>query len=113
MCRIAHRLVALAFLGAPPTPKHQAAHRDGDRRNNRADNLRWATCRENHADRRAHGTDPTGTRNGRAKLDAIDVAEIRALREENVPARAIGRHYGISHRQVLRVAAREQWRGAR
>src|SRR3982751_5117101 len=46
-----HRMVAEAFHGPAPTPKHEVAHWDGDPANNRAANLRWATSKENKADR--------------------------------------------------------------
>lgn len=42
-----HRLVALAFIGAPPSPKHMVNHKNGDRTDNRADNLEWVTNSEN------------------------------------------------------------------
>jgi len=51
-----HRLVALAFIGPPPSPKHEAAHWDGNPLNNRASNIRWATRSENEQDKRRHGT---------------------------------------------------------
>ena len=51
-----HRLVALAFIGSQPTAKHNVGHRDGDRSNNRAENLRWVTQRENEQDKVEHGT---------------------------------------------------------
>lgn len=35
------RLVCLAFHGPRPSPRHVAAHRDGDGLNNAADNLFW------------------------------------------------------------------------
>ena len=39
-----HRLVAKAFLESPPSEKHTIVHHiDGDRANNRPDNLKWAT----------------------------------------------------------------------
>lgn len=42
-----HRLVAVAFLGPPPSNRHQVNHKDGDKTNNQANNLEWTTCREN------------------------------------------------------------------
>ena len=42
-----HRIVALTFLGAPPTPKHQVNHKDGNKTNNHISNLEWATVSEN------------------------------------------------------------------
>jgi HNH endonuclease/NUMOD4 motif len=61
-----HSLVLEAFVGPRP-PGHQAAHGNGDRRDNRVGNLRWATRAENEADKANHGTRLTGARtsNGR------------------------------------------------
>lgn len=47
---LVHRLVALAFHGLPPTPKHEVCHGDDDRTNNTAANLRWGTKSENALD---------------------------------------------------------------
>lgn len=42
-----HRIVAIAFLGAPPTNQHVVDHFDTNRQNNRPENLRWLTKLEN------------------------------------------------------------------
>ena len=65
-----HNLIALAFLGRRPRRSYQAAHKDGDRRNNRAGNLAWKTKRQNEADKVAHGTAPgrVGRTPGRVKI---------------------------------------------
>lgn len=42
-----HRIIATAFHGAPPTPKHVVDHIDTNKRNNRPENLRWVTRLEN------------------------------------------------------------------
>lgn len=42
-----HRLVAESFLPKRPTPQHVINHKDGDKANNRADNLEWVTPSEN------------------------------------------------------------------
>ena len=42
-----HRIVATAFHGEQPSEKHIVDHIDTNRRNNRADNLRWITRLEN------------------------------------------------------------------
>lgn len=44
--RLAHRLVAEAFIPNPDNKK-EVNHLDFDKENNHADNLRWATKREN------------------------------------------------------------------
>ena len=42
-----HRIIATAFHGEPPTPKHIVDHIDTNRQNNRPENLRWVTKFEN------------------------------------------------------------------
>ncbi|MHB9005282.1 MAG: NUMOD4 motif-containing HNH endonuclease [Coriobacteriia bacterium] len=53
--RNVHRLVALAFLGAPE-PGVEVCHKDGDRMNPRLENLRWGTRSSNVLDAVRHGT---------------------------------------------------------
>lgn len=75
----AHRLICEAFHGRAPSAMHHAAHWDGDKNNNSASNLRWATPKENvGGDRIRHGRAPRGEMNGRAKLTWSQVNEIRA-----------------------------------
>lgn len=50
---LVHDLVLTAFRG--PKPKElQACHNDGDKANNRPDNLRYDTCQANINDRERH-----------------------------------------------------------
>lgn len=50
-----HRLVAQAFIPNPEN-KPDVAHWGGNGLNNEVTNLRWATEKENMADKRRHGT---------------------------------------------------------
>jgi hypothetical protein len=107
-----HRLVAAAFLGAPMKGTDHAAHIDGTRQNNRADNLMWATCQENLSHRRHHGTELLGERNGRAKLTAEQVAEIRRRykpRHATEGAAALGREFGVTDVAICKIASRQTW----
>ncbi len=81
--RSVHRLVALAFLGAPPSERHQVAHNDGNPSNNMLANLRWATPAENQRDRLLHGTAlrmPNGRfiKSEQARAARVPVMEISA-----------------------------------
>lgn len=42
-----HRLVAVAFLGDPPEEKMTVNHKDGNRQNNKVDNLEWLSLADN------------------------------------------------------------------
>ncbi|MFI0243783.1 HNH endonuclease signature motif containing protein [Streptomyces californicus] len=76
-CRSVHRTVCEAFHGPPPTALHQVAHGNGDPHDNRAENLRWATARENYADQVVHGTSGQGERHYSTNLTEDDVRSIR------------------------------------
>jgi len=58
--RYVHELVLLAFVGPRPSPNHEVCHGNSDRADNRLENLRWGTVKENCADRIAAGTQYTG-----------------------------------------------------
>lgn len=102
-----HRLVASAFIGPCPAGK-QVAHGDGNPKNNRLSNLRYATPAENQADRILHGTDLRGEDNASSKITEMDVLEIRAMTGE-MPLREIGRLFGIGKSQVFRIVNGTSW----
>lgn len=108
---LAHRLVAMEWLGEPPSVVHEVAHNDGSRVNNRVDNLRWATSAENQADRKRHGTYTIGEQAPAAKLTDSDVDEIRQAYSDggrryvggSVTMETIAKQFGVSVAQVSRV----------
>jgi hypothetical protein len=109
-----HTLVCEAFHGPRPDELHQVAHWNGDRQDNRAENLRWATPRENTDDARRHGTFPlrpggAGEENGHARLTWKIVDAIRTEAACGVAQRALARKYGIGKSQVHNIVARKQW----
>lgn len=104
----AHRLACIHRNGPPPTPRHQAAHSCGNVACCNPFHLRWATARENSADRVGHGTDCRGENNGRAKLTAENVMEIRSLGSELTQA-VIAERFGIERSVVSRIISKKAW----
>lgn len=104
-----HRLVAFAFLGPQPSPRHLVAHNDGNRTNNAVDNLRWATQAENLADCRVHGTAQIGSRNPSASITELDVRAIRRMKAAGIPRVFIAAGYGMHKRSVFRILANTSW----
>ncbi len=100
-----HRLVALAFLGPQPSPRHLVAHNDGVRTNNIVSNLRWATQSENLADMRRHGTALVGMANPMAKLDEIDISAIHHMKTLGIPRHVISSGLGVHKRTIFKVLA--------
>lgn len=74
-----HRLVAFAFLGAPPNPDCHADHINGERADNRMENLRWLTPAQNRERRRIR----KGETHHMAKLSDKTVHDLRADRSVN------------------------------
>lgn len=73
-----HYLVLSTFIGERPTEKHQGMHIDGNKRNNTLINLKWGTCRDNHMDKKNHGTFQEAENHGMSKLNAEKVKLIRS-----------------------------------
>lgn len=105
-----HRLVALAFLGAPPGPKMHAAHKDGSRQNNHWTNLYWASPAENQRDRKRHGTHLAGSKAPSAKLTEGLVAEMRVLHRGGASIAALARKFAVHWTTAESVVRGETWR---
>lgn len=101
--RTLNRLVALSFIGPPPTPLHHAAHNDGNKAHNTISNIAWKTKRENEADKIAHGTTNRGERNGMSKITDAQAAEIvrRAAAGESRPL--LCKEYGLTSSAVSNI----------
>ena len=106
-----HRLVAEAFLGPPPTPKHQVNHKNGVKGDNRAENLEWVTSKENIR----HRFDVLGQKaaHGAAlpqcKLTETEVREIRALVVAGESQSVIAARYGVEQTNVSHIARGKTW----
>lgn len=108
---LVHRLVAIAFLPPQPTPEHIVAHGDGNCRNNRHTNLRWATNKENEADKLIHGKRVMGEKCHKSKLTAQDIASIRGRYSAgNVTHAQLGVEYGIYPDSIGKIIRRDTWK---
>jgi hypothetical protein len=99
---LVHRLVLEAFVGPCPGGM-ECAHENGIGSDNRLENLRWATKKDNHADRWRHGTMPVGEKAYNHKLTASVRVEVLDLWANGLTKAEIGRQVGLSRRSVLRV----------
>lgn len=104
---IVHPLVASAFHGEKPSSRHHAAHFDGDKKNNRANNIRWASPEENSADKVRHGTVSQGESHGRSKLTYSDVTFIRS---SDISSREIARSLGVHQSTVVDARNGKTWK---
>lgn len=106
-----HRLVAVAFLPACPT-KPYVNHIDGNKANNRVENLQWVTHSENisHAYSTGLSTPKRGSSNGASKLTEDQVRTIRqkyasgGVRQVDLAA-----EFGCNQHNISLIIRREKW----
>lgn len=103
-----HCLVLRCHVG--PCPEGMQACHDPDptRTNNRLDNLRWDTPKNNHADRKRLGKTNPGDRNGNAKLTALAVLDIRANRGKVRQIDLAAKH-GVNQAAISAIQRRQTW----
>lgn len=119
--RLVHRLVCIAFRGAPPGKSH-AAHKDGNRTNNRSGNIRWRTPSQNAMEKHGHGTMrtgknhhaaykpecmPRGSSHGNAKLTEASVVRIRS---DSRSQAVIAVEHGVSQSLIAMVRRGTIWK---
>lgn len=109
-------LVLEAFVG--PRPKdYEACHfPDKDPTNNCIENLRWDTVKNNHQDKKFHGTwgkngDTRGSKNGSAFLDEAKVLEIRRKYEDRDSNQTqLAAEYGVTQAMISSIVLRKNWK---
>lgn len=105
-----HRLVALAFLPAVEAGL-QVNHINGQKDDNRPENLEWVTAMENvhHAFANGLGRSNVGSLNNRARLNASDVVAIRSMSKDGMTCAAISRHYQVSESTIRQILKGRNW----
>jgi len=101
-CVLGHVVVCETFHGPRPEGM-EAAHRNGDRSDNRASNVRWISRPDNQADRIGHGT------NG-IKLTVDDVHAIRAALAAGASRNELAARYGVTPGTISHVRVGHSWR---
>lgn len=98
-----HQLVLRTFVGLEQ-PGQECRHLDGDKTNNRLENLRWGTPDENGADRIRHGTQSRGEHRYNAKLTDSLVLWIREQAATGRTYCDIASDCGLNPTRVARAA---------
>lgn len=104
-----HRLVAMAFLGLPQ--KGQIVnHKNGNKLDNRLENLEWVTQSENELHRFHVLGLGLGEKNSNAKLKNADIPIIRQLiKEATLSLTEIGRKFGVSEMAIWSIKTGRCW----
>lgn len=106
-----HSLVAIAFLKKKPSPKHEIRHLNGIKTDNRINNLRWGTRKQNASDRARHGNTVMGERSHHAKLSASQVIKIKAqIKKGGVTLSKIAEKHGVKLSTISSIKYGKNWK---
>ncbi len=111
-----HKLAALAFFGVKPAGM-EINHKDGNKRNNRLENLEYVSHRENinHAlHTLGHGLinrphPVRGAAQHLAKLTDTDIRTIRLFLSEGMSQSEIAKHFNITSGNVGAIKQGRSW----
>lgn len=109
-CREGHRIVCILAHGEPPKLDLQAAHSCGNRRCINPRHLRWATAKENAADRDEHQTTVRGERQIWARTTEAQARQIIAMLGTGKTARQIAATVGASVSSVQKISCGHTWK---
>jgi len=108
-----HRLVLETFVG--PCPENmECCHNNGDKSDNRVENLRWDTKSNNSKDDIRHGIHTglvyKGEKHYRSKLTNKDIMKIRRLSKKGYKQKYIAKLFGICRGHVSQIILRKRWK---
>lgn len=105
-----HQLVLKKF-GSPQPNGKQVNHKNGNKKDNRIENLEWVTIAENikHRDD-VLGKHTKGTRNGSAILTESDVKEIKSLRAKGWTCKKISLRYAVGRAAISHIVNGRTWK---
>ena len=100
--------MAILAHGEPPPGDWEAAHSCNNPLCVNPTHLRWATPRENHADKIGNGTTARGAKNRKARLSEADAKAIKYERTAERPT-DLGREYGVDPSTIIDIRKGRSW----
>lgn len=108
--RFVHRLVAQAFIPNPNGHRY-VNHKDGDKKNNKLDNLEWVSPKENTAHAYSMGLAKSGEDSTSSKITQDQVDNMRTIYVKGkITYAELALQYGISKQQVERIINKKRWK---
>jgi hypothetical protein len=102
-----HRLVLSSFAPVDGWQQLQVNHKDGDKANNRLENLEWCTAQENQLHARRVLLKQRGEKHGRAKLTDEQVRVIKSIAGRS--QQSIADEYGVSQPVISAILRGKTW----
>jgi hypothetical protein len=105
-----HKLVAIAFIGDPPSSTHHVNHKNGIKTDNDVSNLEYCTPKENNIHAFSIGlmSGRKGSSHHNCKLTDDDVREIR-YKLKDVSSRYLSEKYGVSVSMINNIKSKRSW----
>jgi len=106
-----HRLICMTFNGMPPDNKNICRHLDGNKANNRPDNLAWGSVQDNMSDMVKHGNSCKGVLHRDAKLSVKEVKAIRLKYKSGLGThKQLAKMYNTSTTNIGCIIHRQTWK---
>ena len=100
-----HRIIAETYVDNPEN-KEQVNHINGDKKDNRIENLEWVTPKENTQHSIYNGMTPIGEKAHKSKLTLKEAVSIKLSNRGNTE---LAKEYGVSRAQVYRIKKGLNW----
>ncbi len=107
--RLVHRLVAMAWLGECPDGM-QVNHKNGDKADNRIENLEYVSPSENIQHSFRIGLSRRGEDHRDNKLNMAQVRRIRTLYDAGKTQAALANQYGVNLSTIGKIVRGERWK---
>lgn len=109
-CAGVHRFVAMAFI---PNPNNlpEVNHKNGDKTDNRVENLEWVTSSQNHLHAyRVLGKQPYAKGKHFDRRAKLSPTEVRLIRSSNLGLSELSEYFGISESTVYNVRKKRTYK---
>lgn len=105
-----HRLVAFAWLGDPPPGMYEINHIDGNKQNNRCENLEWSNRLNNlkHAIKSGLMKYNSGEKHHNCKFTDAEMHTIMIERLSGKTLIELGRKYNVFPSTIARITERQK-----
>lgn len=107
-----HRLVMMAFNPVENMDELEVNHLDGNKKNNKLENLEWCTASENqkHAFKTGLQKARKGESSNFAKLTEDDVKQVFELRKQGLLQREIAEIVGCTSSNISAILRGKSWK---
>lgn len=93
----------------PTSKKLDVNHLDGNKGNNKLNNLQWATRSENVRHAFKNGLNPKGLKHGHSKWTEKQIKEVKLLLVFNLPIKIISEKTGVGESTIRRIKKGERY----